>query len=62
MKDLEALLGAPPADALRGRHIEVTGRAERRKILFMKAGVPSGLYYYQTGLKVTDASQIKVID
>lgn len=59
---LEVSLGAPPADALRGRRILVDGIAERVQISFSYQGIPIGAYYYQTQLRVTDASQIRLVD
>ncbi len=57
---LEEALGAPPEVLLRGKRILVSGTARRTRIDFMIDGKPSGKYYYQTHVQVTDASQIQV--
>ena len=57
---LAAQLGAPPETALRGKPILVTGTARRVRIDFLVGGRPSGKYYYQTHVDVTDASQIRL--
>lgn len=58
---LEAKLGAPPEVALRGKRILVHGTARRTRIDFIADDKPSGKYYYQTHVRVTDASQIQVL-
>lgn len=55
-------LGAPPADALRGRNLLITGEAKRVAIHFHQNGVRTGLYYYQTHLPVADAGQVRIVD
>lgn len=57
---LTARLGAPPAAALAGQRIVVDGVATRVRIDFTVDGHPSGKYYYQTQVQVTDAAQIRV--
>lgn len=57
---LETLLGAPPELALRGKRILVSGTARRTRIDFLVDDRPSGKYYYQTHVRVADASQIQV--
>ncbi len=57
---LAARLGAPPAVALEGERIVVQGVATRVRIDFTIDGHPSGKYYYQTQVQVTDAAQIRV--
>ena len=59
--ELEARLGAPAQAVLRGKRILVSGTARRVRIDFTIDGQPSGKYYYQTHVRVTDASQIKVL-
>ncbi len=54
--------GAPPSDALRGRDVLITGEAKRVAIHFLIEGVPTGAYYYQTHLPVSDAAQIEIVD
>jgi hypothetical protein len=54
--------GAPPADALRGRELLVTGEARRVAIHFFDAqGLPTGAYYYQTHLPVEAAVQVAIV-
>ncbi|OAB58536.1 hypothetical protein AY599_08410 [Leptolyngbya valderiana BDU 20041] len=54
-------LGAPPGQALINEDILVRGPAQRVRIDFMADGRPSGSYYYQTHVFVTDAAQIVVL-
>ncbi|QDW66724.1 hypothetical protein [Luteimonas granuli] len=60
-EELEALLHAPPEVALKGKRILVSGTARRTRIDFVVGGKPSGKYYYQTHVRVTDALQIQVL-
>src|SRR5690606_32596351 len=55
-EDLEAILQAPAEVALEGKRILVSGTARRTRIDFVVGGKPSGKYYYQTHVRVTDAS------
>lgn len=57
---LRARLGGDPVEVLRGRHIVVTGTARRERIDFTANGMPTGKYYYQTHVRVSDAAQIVV--
>lgn len=57
---LAARLGASPSVALEGKRIVVGGVATRVRIDFTIDGHPSGKYYYQTQVQVTDAAQIRV--
>lgn len=59
--ELEHDLGSPPEKALRGKRILVSGTAKRTRIDFVVHGRPTGKYYYQTHVRVTDASQIKIL-
>ena len=59
--ELEGLLKSPPEVSLRGKRILVAGTARRVRINFIVDGKPSGKYYYQTHVRVTDASQIQVL-
>lgn len=59
-QQLRERLGADPLVALKGRNILVTGLAIRTKIHFIANGTPTGKYYYQTHVNVTDASQLVV--
>ena len=59
---LEARLGEPLEEALRGRKIVVVDAIARRtRIDFLIDGQPSGEYYYQTHVRVPDASQLHVL-
>lgn len=52
-------LGGDTLEALEGRAIVVRGTAMRTRInFFFEDGRPSGKYYYQTQLRVSDAAQI----
>ncbi|HMG46480.1 MAG TPA: hypothetical protein VK614_03365 [Allosphingosinicella sp.] len=52
-----------PEPALRGHTIEVRGAARRQRIDFMNNfHRPTGLYYYQTHVRVTNADQIRIVD
>ena len=55
--------GGAPETRLRGRDIEVRGQARRVRIgFFDNFHRPTGLYYYQTHVVVTDADQIRILD
>ena len=58
---LEEILGSPPEIALRGKRILVSGTARRTRIDFVVDDKPTGKYYYQTHVRVTDASQIQIL-
>ena len=45
-----------------GKAIEVRGTARRTRIDFISRNRPTGLYYYQTQVAVTDPDQIEVVD
>ncbi|MGX5915533.1 hypothetical protein ACR0ST_12455 [Aliidiomarina sp. Khilg15.8] len=47
---------------LLGKTIVVTGEARRVVIHFMRKGRPSGKYYFQTHVHVSDADQIRIVD
>ena len=54
--------GAAPDAYFRGRNIEVRGAARRERIDFTDdRHQPTGLYYYQTHVAVTEADQISVV-
>ena len=59
--ELTMRLGSAPVDALKGKRIEVEGKAKRVKIVFSHGGVATDKYYYQTHVTVTSAGQIKVL-
>lgn len=48
------MAGRSVEDALVGRQLVVYGRPERVRILFLDRRGPTGLYYYQTHIAVTD--------
>lgn len=54
-------LGAPLKEVLVGKRIRVRGTARRVQVLFLIHDRPSGKYYYQTHVKVTDPVQIRVV-
>ena len=54
--------GAPPDRFFVGRTIRVRGTARRVRIDFVTDGRPSGRYYYQTHVAVTDPDQISLVD
>lgn len=55
---LQAQLGVP-LDRLVNRRLLVQGTARRTTIDFTTDGKPTGKYYYQTQVKVTDARQVR---
>jgi hypothetical protein len=57
---LRERLGGDPGEVLRGRRIVVTGTARRERVDFTANGAPTGKYYYQTHVRVSDAAQIVV--
>lgn len=59
-RQLELRLGEPLAVALERKRILVQGAATRVRIDFTTAGQPTGKYYYQTHVRVTDAAQIQL--
>lgn len=59
-RQLEQRLGAPLARALDRQRILVRGSARRVRIDFMAGDEPSGKYYYQTHVRVSDAAQIQL--
>lgn len=44
-----------------GKRIVVTGEARRTRILFTENGRPTGKYYYQTHVRVSNANQVSVV-
>lgn len=59
--ELAQALGGAPEELLRGKRILVSGTAMRTRIDFTVDGRQSGKYYYQTHVRVDQASQIKVL-
>lgn len=58
-EQLAAQLGGDPAIVLRGKTIRVTGTAAQVKIIFVGSdGNPTGAFYYQTHVRVTNLAQI----
>lgn len=54
----EAMGGAGFGDALVGQRVVVRGRVHRQRIDFTDRGRPTGKYYYQTHIVVTDVGQV----
>lgn len=59
---LGQLYGAPPEYYFKGRTVHVRGSAMRVRIDFIADGRPTGKYYYQTHVRVTDPTQIRLSD
>lgn len=59
---LRRRFGSDLMTALGGRHILVSGIARRVRIDFTVGGRPSGKFYYQTHVRVSDARQIVTIN
>ncbi|HEY0626147.1 MAG TPA: hypothetical protein VGD10_05380 [Allosphingosinicella sp.] len=54
--------GAPADRFFMGKNIRVHGAARRERIDFVGANLrPTGLYYYQTHVHVTDPDQISIV-
>ncbi|MFC5594575.1 hypothetical protein [Lysobacter niastensis] len=53
--------GQAPDVALKGKRIAVAGYARQQRIDFTVGGKPTGKYYYQTHLEVTDPKQIYLV-
>jgi tetratricopeptide (TPR) repeat protein len=51
--------GQDPETALKGRQVTVVGFARRVRIDFTHDGKPTGKYYYQTHVVVTDPAQVE---
>jgi len=51
--------GQDPEIALKGRQLTVAGYAQRVRIDFTYAGKPTGKFYYQTHVVVTDPAQVE---
>ncbi len=51
----------PPQEYFVWKTVAVAGEAKRIRINFISQGKPTGKYYYQTHIRVTDISQIKVV-
>ena len=58
---LERRFGAPPQSFFKGKWIQVRGAAKRMTIGFFDDGKPTGLYYYQTHVRVSHPDQITVV-
>lgn len=54
--------GTDPDTALAGKTILVYGFARQVRIDFVRYGMPSGKYYYQTHIIVTDPDQVSIYD
>ncbi len=53
-------LGGEPDTLLKGKTITVRGLARRVRVDFTDEGRPTGKYYYQTHVDVTDAGQLSI--
>jgi hypothetical protein len=60
-RPLARLHGAPADIFFRGRVIEVDGVARRVRIDFVDKGGPTGKYYYQTHVFVSNPAQIRIV-
>jgi len=58
---LELRLGTDLRTGLIGKQLLVNGDARRVRIVFLANGRPSGKYYYQTHVHVSDARQIVIV-
>lgn len=58
---LSAKYGMPPQEFFVDKTVVVNGRAQRVKIEFLSEGKPTGKYYYQTHIRLTDISQLRVM-
>ncbi|MCC5452599.1 hypothetical protein LMJ53_12795 [Rheinheimera sp. UJ51] len=61
VKELNDHTGQAAIELFKGKQIQVIGDANRVRIDFTSRGQPTGKYYYQTHIRVTQASQIKVL-
>lgn len=60
--ELEAQFHADPVSALHGKILRVTGVAQRTTIWFYSYGIRTDKYYYQTHVRVTDLSQVEILN
>ena len=58
---LQTKYGESPETYFNGKHLAVTGAAQRVTIWFFSNGVQTDKYYYQTHVKVTDPSQLQIV-
>ena len=58
---LQTKYGESPETFFKGKHLAVTGAAQRVTIWFFANGVQTDKYYYQTHVKVTDPSQLQIV-
>ena len=58
---LKQQYGKEPLAFFVGKRIAVAGTAYRAKIIIRDNGKPTGLYYYQTHLRVVEAAQIRLL-
>jgi hypothetical protein len=59
--DLQVKMAGDPESILKGKKIRVSGTARRVTIWFYSNGMKSDKYYFQTQVRVSDASQIVVL-
>ena len=62
LSQLEAKYGGSPKDFFIGKSISVKGYAQRVRIGLFSEGRATGKYYFQTHIRVSDVSQIEVVD
>lgn len=55
-----ALHGGDPDTVLDGKWITVVGIARRTRVDFSTGGLPTGRYYYQTQVSVSDAADVRI--
>ncbi|WBO21086.1 hypothetical protein [Sphingomonas abietis] len=58
---LAARYHADPGDYLLGKHLHVSGVAQRVRIFFLADGKPTDKYYYQTHIVVRDPDQLTIV-
>ena len=62
IEQFTAKYGTSPQDYFVDKSIRVEGQAKRVRINFISQGKKTEKYYYQTHIRVTDVSQIEVIN
>ena len=61
LPELRKAFGEDLENRLKGQRILVLGKARRVRIDFTTNGRPTGKYYYQTHVLLTNASQLKIV-
>ena len=62
LSQLKNEYGDSPKAFFVGKSVSVEGYAQRVRIAFLAKGRPTGKYYYQTHIRVTDIAKIKLLD